>query len=84
MHLEGIEVTWSSPLTPDVSLPAVAIYGQENASCLEENHPSLRKVYYVGRGSHRAEMWERTDCWRMRSVCVLNGIDMISEDFDKL
>jgi hypothetical protein len=84
MHLEGIEVTWEAVQFSDLSLPTMVLWDQENVTRLEENHPSLRKVYYINRGQPMAVMWERTDCWRERAVRVLYDIDMIGGDFDKL
>jgi hypothetical protein len=84
VHLEGIEVTWSVPESIAFSRPIDVIWNQENISRLEENHRSLRKVYYINRVHPTAAIWERTDCWREREVPALNYIDMIGGDFDKL
>jgi hypothetical protein len=88
VHLEAIEVTWSVPESSDSSLAIAIVWNRENVSRLEENHRSLRKVYYLNRGqpiTHpTAALWERTDCWRERAVPALKYMDMIGGDFDKL
>lgn len=88
MHLEGIDVTWSVPDSSERSLSIAVVWNREHLSRLEENHRSLRKVYYLNRAqliTHpTAAMWERRDCWRERAVPALKYIDMIGGDFDKL
>jgi hypothetical protein len=87
VHLEGIEVSWSTPESSDSSLEIAVVWNRENISRLQENHRSLRKVYYLNRQlitQQTAALWERTDCWRERVVPALKYMDMIGGEFDKL
>jgi hypothetical protein len=89
VHLEGIEVSSSAPESSDSSLDIPVVWNyRDNISRLQENHRSLRKVYYINRAqllTHQtAALWERTDCWRERVVPALRYMDMIGGEFDKL